>query len=173
VDRRQIKNHNEKDKMIAHPAPVSPPTGPGQQPDLVQAFTAAFTTDDVEGFYELIAPDAEWIIMATGETFRGPDQIRDLATRSIAARDHPAGMGIKPFNIFTNADGTRLCWEYVHTAIVTDKWPSSTNRPPIGTTIGLPIILSCEIRAGKIIKAREYFDMWGLVDPGNPHHLYS
>jgi limonene-1,2-epoxide hydrolase len=143
------------------------------QPDLVQAFTAAFTTDDVEGFYRLIAPQAEWVIMATGETFHGLDQIKSLAMRSVAARDHPVGMGIKPFNIFTNAEGTRLCWEYVHTAVVTDQWPSSNNRPAVGTKISVPIILSCEILDGKIVKAREYFDMWSLVDPDTPHTLYS
>jgi len=143
------------------------------QPDLVQAFTVAFATDNVEDFYKLIAPEAEWVIMATGETFRGLDQIKDLAVRSVAARDHPVGMGIKPVNIFTNAEGTRLCWEYVHTAVVTDQWPSSADRPAVGTKISVPIILSCEIRDGKIVKAREYFDMWSLVDPGTPHHLYS
>jgi len=141
--------------------------------DLVQAFTDAFTTDDVESFYKLIAPDAEWVIMATGETFRGLEQIRQLAVRSVAAREHPVGMGIKPFNIFTNAERTRLCWEYVHTAVVTDKWPSSTHRPAPGTTINMPIILSCEILEGRIIKAREYFDLWTIVDPGTPHKLYS
>src|SRR5580658_10359035 len=39
--------------------------------DIVKAFTDAFTTDDVDNFYKLIDPDAEWVIMATGETFRG------------------------------------------------------------------------------------------------------
>jgi limonene-1,2-epoxide hydrolase len=141
--------------------------------DLVQAFTAAFTTDDVESFYKLIAPDAEWTIMATGETFRGLEQIKQLATRSVAARDHTDGLGIKPFNVFTNAEQTRLCWEYVHTALVTDKWPSSTNRPAPGSKINLPILLSCEISAGKITTVREYFDMWSIVDPGVQHHLYS
>jgi hypothetical protein len=82
-------------------------------------------------------------------------------------------MGIKPFNIFTNVERTRLCWEYVHTAIVTEKWPSSTHKPVAGSQISIPIILSCEIRDGKIIKAREYFDMWAIVDPGTPHKLYS
>ncbi|MHB8432322.1 MAG: nuclear transport factor 2-like protein [Candidatus Tyrphobacter sp.] len=48
--------------------------------DLVQAFTAAFTTDDVESFYELIDPDAEWTIMGTGETFRSLEKIKQLAT---------------------------------------------------------------------------------------------
>ena len=141
--------------------------------DLVQTFTAAFTTDDVESFYKLIDPNAEWTIMATGETFRGLEEIKQLATRSVAARDHTDGLGIKPFNIFTNAEGTRLCWEYVHTAAVTDKWPSSANRPAPGTKIDMPILLSCEIRDDKITKVREYFDMWSIVDPGVPHHLYS
>jgi ketosteroid isomerase-like protein len=159
--------------MITSPKPPPESDLSVQPADLIQAFTAAFTTDDVEGFYKLIDAEAEWVIMATGETFRGLDQIKQLTARSVAARDHPAGMGIKPFNIFSNADGTRLCWEYVHTAVVTDKWPSSTHRPAPGTKITLPIILSCEIRAGKIVKAREYFDLWTLVDPGTPHHLYS
>src|ERR1700685_2781220 len=118
--------------MITNPKPAALATPARPDTDLVRAFTAAFTTDDVEGFYKLIAPDAEWVIMANGETFRGLDQIKQLATRSVAARDHTDGMGIKPFNIFTNAEGTRLCWEYVHTAAVTDKWPSSTNRPAPG-----------------------------------------
>jgi ketosteroid isomerase-like protein len=145
----------------------------GLDTNLVQAFTAAFTTDDIEGFYKLIDPNAEWVIMATGETFRGLEEIKQLTTRSIAGREHTDGLGIKPFNIFTNAEGTRLCWEYVHTAVVTDKWPSSTHRPAPGTKISVPILLSCEIDGGKITKAREYFDLWTAVEPGVQHHLYS
>ncbi len=140
---------------------------------LVRAFTDAFTADDVEGFYKLIDPDAEWTIMATGETFYGLEQIKQLAMRSIAARDHTDGLGIKPFNIFSNIEQTRFCWEYVHTAVVTDEWPSSAHKPPPGTKINLPIILSCEICDDKITRVREYFDMWSIVDPGVPHHLYS
>jgi uncharacterized protein (TIGR02246 family) len=52
--------------------------------DLVKAMTDAMTSDDVDGMVKLFAPDGEWIIEATGETFRGLDQIRQLATRSIA-----------------------------------------------------------------------------------------
>lgn len=140
---------------------------------LAQAMTLAMTSDDVASMVNLFAPDGEWTIMATGETFRGHDQIRALAMRSIAGRDHPPGEGIKPFNVFGNADETRLCWEYVHTAVVTDRWPSSTNRPAVGTKINMPILLSCESRDGKLVKIREYFDMWSIVDPGTAHHLYS
>jgi ketosteroid isomerase-like protein len=141
--------------------------------DLVKAFTAAFTSDDVESFYQLIDSDGEWVIMATGETFRGLDQIKQLTMRSIAARTHGGGLGIKPTNIFTNAEGTKLCWEYVHTAVVTDKWPSSTHRPVPGTKIQVPIVLIGEIRAGKLVKVREYFDLLTASEPGTQHRLYS
>ena len=150
--------------------PVSTTSG---DTDLARAITNAMTTDDIESMVDLFVPDGEWTIMATGETFRGHDQIRQLATRSVAGRSHPAGEGIKPINVFGNAEGTRLCWEYVHTGEVTDKWPSSSNRPALGTKLDLPILLSCDSRDGKLVKIREYFDMWSIVDPGTPHHLYS
>jgi ketosteroid isomerase-like protein len=146
-----------------------------KQPDtgLVQAFTAAFTTDDVESFYKLIDPNCEWVIVATGETFKGLDQIKQLAARSVAARTHGGGLGIRPTNIFTNAEGTKLCWEYMHTGIVTDKWPSSANQPAPGTKFALPIVLICETRAGRLVKVREYFDLQTAIAPGAPHKLYS
>jgi ketosteroid isomerase-like protein len=154
---------------------MAKPANSGQHSaDLVQAFTAAFTSDDIESFLDLIAPDGEWVIMATGETFRGIDQIRQLANRSVDARTHGGGLGIKPTNIFTNAEGTRLVWEYVHTGVVTEKWPaSSAHRPVPGTKFDLPIILVGEIRDGKLVKMREYFDLLTLLEPGTLHHLYS
>jgi len=116
--------------------------------DLVKAMTDAMISDNIDGMVRLLAADGEWIIEATGETFRGLDQIKQLATRSIAARAHGKGLGIKPTNVFTNAEGTKLCWEYVHEGVVTDRWPaSSSHKPTLGTTFKLPIILICELRA--------------------------
>jgi hypothetical protein len=97
---------------------------------------------------------------ATGDAVRG-------------RADHPAGAGIKPTSIFTNAEGTKLCWEYVHTAVVTDQWPSSTHRPAPGTKINVPLALLCEIDQGRLVRVREYFDMLTASEPGTAHHLYS
>jgi ketosteroid isomerase-like protein len=144
-----------------------------QNIDLVEAFTKVMTSDDIEGVVKLFAPDCEWVIMATGETFRGTDQIRQLATRSVAARDHNAELGIKPFNVFTNPEGTKLIWEYVHTGIVTDRWPASTHKVAPGTKFELPIILMCELRDDKIVTIREYFDLLTLIEPDTPHRLYA
>jgi ketosteroid isomerase-like protein len=142
--------------------------------DLVKAFTDAMTHEGVEAMMSLWATDGEWVIMATGETFKGLDKIRELATRSVAARTHGSGEGLLPFNVFTNAEGTKLIWEYVHKGVVTDKWPSTSfQKPASGTTFELPIILSCDIREGKLIKIREYFDLLTLTEAGTPHHLYS
>ncbi len=144
-----------------------------QKLDLVEAFTKVMTSDDIEGTVALFAPDCKWVIVATGETFRGQDQIRQLATRSVAARKHGGELGIKPFNIFTNPEGTKLIWEYVHKGVVTDNWPASTHKVAPGTKFELPIILICELRDNKIVEIREYFDLLTLIEPDTQHHLYS
>ncbi|MGD1003755.1 MAG: nuclear transport factor 2 family protein [Minisyncoccia bacterium] len=141
--------------------------------DFVKAFNEAMTHDDIDAVMKLWSPDGEWVVMATGETFKGLDKIRELATRSVAARTHGAGEGLLPFNVFTDTEGTKLIWEYVHKAVVTDKWPASTNRPAPGTTIEIPIILSCDIQDGKLTKIREYFDFLTVTEPGNHHYLYK
>jgi ketosteroid isomerase-like protein len=146
----------------------------GSVKTLVDLVTKAMTTDNVDDMVNCFAPDGEWTIVATGETFKGLDKIRELATRSVAARTHTDELGIKPFNVFTDATGTRLCWEYVHTGVIGENWPStSAQRPPAGSTFELPIILSCEIREGKLFKIREYFDLVTLIDPATKRRLYA
>jgi ketosteroid isomerase-like protein len=159
-------------KTISNPAPESVQSDQHDN-DFVQKFTDAFISDDFESFLDLIAPDCEWVIRATGETFRGHDQIKQLANRSIASRNHRAGLGIKPINVFINAAGTKLCWEYVLATVVTDKWPPSTRWPAPGTRLDLPIVLVCEIHQGKLVKVREYFDMLSVIEPGTSHRLYA
>jgi ketosteroid isomerase-like protein len=141
--------------------------------DFVRAFTDAMTHEGVDALMRLWAPDGEWVIMATGETFKGLDQIKELANRSVAARTHGPGEGLLPFNVFTNTEGTRLCWEYVHKAVVTNQWPASTNRPAPGTALEIPIVLICEIAEGKLTKIREYFELLTVTEPGVHRKLYS
>jgi ketosteroid isomerase-like protein len=78
---------------------------------VVREFTRCMGLDDIDGIMKLFTDDSEWIIMATGETFQGKEQIRELASRSVVARNHTSEQGIHPFDVFTNAEGTRLCWE--------------------------------------------------------------
>jgi ketosteroid isomerase-like protein len=148
----------------------------GSSTQLVQEFTDAMTTDDVDTMVRLFHDDSEveWVIMATGETFRGPAGIRKLAERSVASRAHSEQMGIKPTHVFANPEGTELCWEYVHQGIVTENWPSSSpNRPAPGSAFELPIVLVCDIREGKVLRIREYFDLGTLLEGGAKHRLYA
>ncbi len=83
-------------------------------------------------------------------------------------------MGLLPFNVFANSGGTKLIWEYVHKGVVTQRWPSSsTQKPTPGTEFELSIILMCEIRQGKLVKTREYFDLLTFTEAGTRHRLYS
>jgi hypothetical protein len=66
-----------------------------------------------------------------------------------------------------------VCWECVHTAIVTADWPASKGRPVPGSEFRLPSVLVCEIQNNKIVKLMEYFDMQTIVEPGVQHHLYA
>ncbi len=141
--------------------------------DFVKAFTEAMTHEGIESMMKLWTADGVWEIMATGEKFSGLDKIRQLAERSVAARNHKSGEGLLPFNVFTNEEGTKLIWEYIHKGEVTDNWPASTNKPAVGTKFELPIILMCEMSGGKFTKIREYFDLLTLTEAGTPHHLYS
>jgi ketosteroid isomerase-like protein len=142
--------------------------------ELIKAFTAAFTTDNIENWKKLLAPDGVWKVMATGESFKGLEKMAELANRSVAARKHNGELGIKPVNVFQNEEGTKLCWEYLHTGIVTENWPSTSyHKPAPGTKFTLPIMLMCEIKYGKLTEVREYFDLLTLLEPGTAHHLYS
>jgi ketosteroid isomerase-like protein len=139
----------------------------------IEAFTQAMTHEDIDSVMNLWSPEGEWEVMATGEIFKGLEQIRQLATRSVAARNHPAGDGLLPFNVYSNSEGTKLCWEYVHKGVVTDQWPASTHKVAPGTSFVLPIVLICELHEGKLVKIREYFDLLTLLEPDTSHKLYS
>jgi ketosteroid isomerase-like protein len=141
--------------------------------DIVELFTHAMTHEDVESMLDLWAQNGVWEIMATGEKFQGIEQIKQLATRSVAARNHRSGEGLLPFNVFTNEEGTKFCWEYIHKGVVTDKWPASSRKPAVGTKFDLPIVLICEVYIGKIVRIREYFDLLTLIESTTHHHLYS
>ncbi len=151
------------------PSPESATSGQ-RDTDLIQAIRDAVTCADIERIINLFAPDCEWVIMATGERFRGQDKIRQLAKRFLGARNQPGGLGIKLTNTFTNPEKTKLCWEFVHT-VISDTSP--TRRLAAGTKFELPIILMCDIQQDKLVKVREYFDILSAVEPGTPHRLYS
>lgn len=144
-----------------------------RDPDVPEEITDAMASENVERIVELFAPDGEWVIMATGETFRGHDEIRRLAGRSLAARNEPMDLSIKPARSSANSDGANLSLECVHRCTVADQSPSPAGRPAPGTKVELQMNLMCEFRQGKLIKVKEYLDMLHIVEPVVPHQQDS
>jgi ketosteroid isomerase-like protein len=137
----------------------------------LQAFSDTFLSDDIDGFMKLIDQDCEWVIMATGETFRGTGEVRQLAERSVAARKHTKDTHMNFTNLFTSED--QMCLEYIHRFIVTEQWPSSGDRPPAGTKGDVKICLVCHVKDGKFDRIHEYFDLGQVVSPGTVRRLYA
>jgi hypothetical protein len=126
---------------------------------LIETFKKTFlpAESDIDGFMELIAPGCEWTIMATGEKFTGTEKIRELAERSVAARTHTEDVKMEPATLF--ATGDYFLVEYLHRAIVTEKWPASNNQPAPGTELRIPICIVGHIKAEKFDWLHEYFDL--------------
>jgi hypothetical protein len=80
------------------------------------------TTDNIEEVLTCFGDDdAEWTLMPTGEVFHGKEEVRKLAEHAISGRTHTKELGIHPRCVFVNAEGTNMCWEYVHTGIATRR----------------------------------------------------
>jgi hypothetical protein len=134
-------------------------------------FSETFLSDDLEGFMELIDDECVWEIMATGEVFAGAAKVRELAERSVAGRTHTADVHMAFVDHFNTND--RMCLEYVHEAIVTDKWPASKNRPAVGTRVKVPICLVCRLKNEKFVHIDEYFDLGTAIAGSRNARLYS
>ncbi len=139
---------------------------------LVQTFKQTFlgVESDIDGFMALVAPDCEWTIMATGEKFAGIEKVRELAKRSVAGRTHTKEIKMEPTTLFAAEE--HFVIEYVHNAIVTEKWPASKNRPAPGTVLSIPICIVAHIKNEKFDWLHEYFDL-ATVSGIKGQKLYS
>jgi ketosteroid isomerase-like protein len=159
-------------QSTVHSAPETAAKG-RRDADFAQEITDAMASENVERIVELFAPDGEWVIMSTGETFRGHDEIRRLAGRSLAARNHPVDLNSKPERTSANSDGAKLSLEYVHRGVVEENSSSSAGRPAPGTKVELQMNLVCEFRHGKLRKVKEYLDLRHIVEPEVPPQQFS
>jgi hypothetical protein len=137
----------------------------------IQIFKDTFLKpdSDIEGFMELIDKECEWVLLATGETFRGTEEIRKLAERSKAARVHTDELKMEPTTLFATEDYFVI--EYVHNAITTTNWTTQANRPPPGAIRRIPICIVAHFKGEKFDRIHEYFDLQTVN--GTPGKLYS
>jgi hypothetical protein len=137
----------------------------------LQRFKDTFLAEqsDVNGFMKLIDKDCVWTIEATGEVFRGWNQVKELADRSVAARNHTKDVQMVVSNEFVTNDSFVI--EYTHGYFTTDKWTASTDRPALGTKVFLPICVVAHFKGEKLDWLHEYFDL--ATVSGKQGKLYS
>jgi len=133
-----------------------------------QKFKEVFLGDDLDGFMKIVAKDAVWTFMATGEKFCGAEEIRTSAEKAMAGRIHTKDLHMEFTNTFCSED--QFCVEYLHRALAPEKG-TITGSPPAGTEIAVPICLTMHIKDGKLDRMNEYLDMGTLS--GTTKHLFS
>jgi ketosteroid isomerase-like protein len=133
-----------------------------------ETFKKVFLGDDLDGFMQLLDKDAVWTFMATGEKFRGVEQIRKAAERAMAGRIHTKDLHMEFTNTICSED--QVCVEYLHKGLA-PKHGTIAGSPPEGTEIAVPICLTMHIKNGKLDRMNEYLDMGTFS--GTTKHLFS
>jgi len=115
----------------------------------------AYNTRDWEAAVNLCSPDAEFMNVATGETFRGPEGVRQflqgwatafpdskVETTAVVADEHGAAM------------------EFIGRGTHTGPLASPAGDiPPTGKRVETPFAQMLTFREGKITRAKLYFDI--------------
>jgi ketosteroid isomerase-like protein len=126
------------------------------QEAFMETFRACYLGDDLDTFMQLMDEGAVWTFMATGETFKGREQIREAAEKSMAGRIHTKALHMELKNLFASDD--MVCIEYLHRATVPEH-ATITGSPPAGAEIAVPICITMRIKNGKICTFNEYLDL--------------
>jgi len=121
--------------------------------------------EDIPRALELMEPDCEWVLMATGERYQGTDAVRKMAEQSMAAISHTEQHRLDITNLF--GCGDKVCLEYVHGALL--RLPGQTAPSPI--EMAICIVFQC--KNGKIATAHEYYEVEQMRGPGAVKPIYG
>lgn len=126
---------------------------------LARAINDAFNARDFDRAAELTAPDAEWVNVATGQTFHGPEGARQFLAGWAGA--FPDSV-VETTYALGGERGATL--EFVGRGTQTGPLPSPAGDiPPTGRRVEVPFCQVLEIEGGKVRRARLYFDAFGMM----------
>jgi steroid delta-isomerase-like uncharacterized protein len=115
----------------------------------------AFNANDLDRVEELAADDFELLDVAAGETFRGKEGARRHAETWFTAFPD---VKVEIINVITGGD-----WEALEASCSgPHTGPLKTSEgeiPPTGREMELQFCTVSQIRDGKIVKARDYYDL--------------
>lgn len=125
----------------------------------VQAFNDAYNARDVDKAIALCTPDADLLNVATGDTFHGPDGVRQFF--QVWATAFPDS------NVTTKtltADDNTAVIEFLAHGTQTGPLvgPQGT-IPPTGRVAETMFVSVCELRDGKVARSRLYFDSASML----------
>lgn len=133
---------------------------------LLDQFRRCVAEGDMDVLVSLLHRDCEWLIVATGETFRGVSEARRLFDMAGKLRGQFASAVPEIKNAFAGDD--HLCIEFVNR--LTPHTASGAAAEPIE----MDFCMTARVRDGKIHHVREYFDQAQFgTPPSKRNKLFS
>lgn len=130
-------------------------TGQESNAALVREVHAAWNKRDFERIIALTAPEFEWVMMPSGQKFRGTDGMRQYAQGWATA--FPDGR-IEDTNVIAGDNGAVV--EFTGRGTHTGPLMAPTGEiPPSGRRLDMPFCEIYRIKNGKIVGGAIYFDM--------------
>jgi steroid delta-isomerase-like uncharacterized protein len=126
---------------------------------LMRKLHALYDAGDIGGCAALAAPDLEWLVAPFGETYRGPDGFRDgLQIWNTAFPDAKAPI------TYVMATGDAVAAEYDYRGIQTGPLAAPGGAiPPTGKRLDTKGCHVAQVRDGKFVSIRTYFDVATLL----------
>ncbi len=127
---------------------------------IVRELFDAINNHQVDRAAALVDDNADWLDVATGAVYRGPQGFRQLSQSWWEAFPDNS---IEITNLFASDDFA--CVEYVGRGTFTGplNWPT-LGAAPTGRTLDLPFCDVYRIHNGRIVNARDYYDLMTMLD---------
>lgn len=111
--------------------------------------------DSGEQDLSLLAPDVAFTVMATGDTFRGPEAVRQMLDYFYRDAFHAHA---EARNVFV--DGDHAAWEGHFVGEHTGEF---VGLPASGKKVCVPLVVLYDLKDGRIHKGRVYLELSVLL----------
>ena len=125
----------------------------------IRAFNEAYNARDWDAAIALTAPDVEWVSVATGETFHGPDGVRQFLDGWATAFPDST---VETTFVVADEQGGAIEFRGQGTQSGPLRGPAG-EIPPTGKAINVLFAEALEFKQGEIARARLYFDLAGML----------
>lgn len=129
--------------------------------EVVRRFSEALTTRDWAAFGELVDVDCEWTDVPSGGTIRGRDDLIDLCKAFTAAFPDFA---VESVTLIGQGDMVANEWSGRGTHTGPLPGADGTVHEPTGRTFDRTGVGIVQVRDGRIVRYRDYFDRQTMAD---------